>query len=822
MPMTYSPMMKTDTLTLPNGLRVTLEHVPRLKRAAAAVRVAAGSHDAPSAWPGLAHFLEHLFFLGTATFPADQSLMPYVQQHGGQVNASTRDRTTDFFFELTPAAFEGGLARLCDMLAHPRLALDDQRREREVLHAEFIAWSREATTHRLAWLTAPLSRQHPATGFHAGNRYSLQVPNPAFQAALHTFHQRYYHGGQMTLALVGPQSLDELRELAERYGNDFSSGTHFLQALPPPLRSKTKITLPAFDPSRLNLTFALEGLPAGSEEALRFLFTWLTRRHAGGLLNVLTQRGWIDAVKPEVLYRFADQALVTIEFTLTEQGQSAQGCIAGAFFDWLRVLADQDDWGSLREEYALLKARERQTAPALLLARGHVESPQYNLELSAESVQALRALLNTLCPEQLLHPVEIAPEQSLPTWALPPANPFLRSPDSTAFPVPLPSALHVSQALSSQTGEGALYLRWRAESAVAPDTRRALLRTMTASLKGLTEEAGQAGVDMTLTALGPYWQLKLAGYSEPIPAVLAALTSHLTSPTTDAWASFTQPEPEAPAGMPIRALLNALPDSVANLATLSPASVSVQTETNGPALLADIWARSHWDGLVAGLPEVSLAPLGTSLVKLPGKPAPGRPQPGHISSGHYWQKISTSSVEHAIVLFCPAPPGDLAREAAWRLLAQLVQSRFYQRMRVELQLGYAVFSSFRHMEGQPGLLFGIQSPAIPTAVLLAHTRKFFEALTTHNAPSLAEWTAAQQALGDQFNEAVLEPRSTAEQLWQAYLGGHSASYFEALRRAIEHLTPADFKNACQDLTAATHGWLCLGNHPAPEPIWRTM
>lgn len=96
MPAPTHPRPHTETLA--NGLRVTLRHVPGLKRSAAALRVAAGSHDVPLAWPGLAHFLEHLLFLGTERFPASEGLMAYVQGHGGQVNASTRERTTDFFF----------------------------------------------------------------------------------------------------------------------------------------------------------------------------------------------------------------------------------------------------------------------------------------------------------------------------------------------------------------------------------------------------------------------------------------------------------------------------------------------------------------------------------------------------------------------------------------------------------------------------------------------------------------------------------------------------------------------------------------------------
>lgn len=129
-------------LTLANGVKLILRHASRLTRAAAALRVHAGSHDAPAKWPGLAHFLEHLFFLGTPRFPLADGLMRYVQAQGGQVNASTRERTTDFFFEVPPTALAGGLQRLCQMLAEPDLGIDRQRGEREVIHAEFIAWSR--------------------------------------------------------------------------------------------------------------------------------------------------------------------------------------------------------------------------------------------------------------------------------------------------------------------------------------------------------------------------------------------------------------------------------------------------------------------------------------------------------------------------------------------------------------------------------------------------------------------------------------------------------------------------------------------------------
>ena len=214
MPALNPPRPHTETLA--NGLRVTLRHVPALKRCAAALRVAAGSHDVPLAWPGLAHFLEHLLFLGTERFPASEELMAYVQRHGGQVNAQTSERTTDFFFELPPQAFDGGLERLSDMLAHPRMNPDDQLREREVLHAEFIAWSQDAAAQQQMACSMGFARHirfgvfMPATVTACRCRARISAGVAGFSSAVLSDRADDLEPGR-------PASVDELRVMAEAF-----------------------------------------------------------------------------------------------------------------------------------------------------------------------------------------------------------------------------------------------------------------------------------------------------------------------------------------------------------------------------------------------------------------------------------------------------------------------------------------------------------------------------------------------------------------------------------------------------------------------------
>ena len=76
-------------VALDNGLRALLISDAEALQASAALRVNVGSFQDPEGWDGLAHFLEHMLFLGTEKYPAADDYVNYIQAHGGQRNATT-------------------------------------------------------------------------------------------------------------------------------------------------------------------------------------------------------------------------------------------------------------------------------------------------------------------------------------------------------------------------------------------------------------------------------------------------------------------------------------------------------------------------------------------------------------------------------------------------------------------------------------------------------------------------------------------------------------------------------------------------------------
>ncbi|MBL0842433.1 pyrroloquinoline quinone biosynthesis protein PqqF [Pseudomonas mediterranea] len=801
--------LRPSTETLANRLRVTLRHASGLKRSAAVLRVAAGSHDAPLAWPGMAHFLEHLFFLGTERFPTGEHLMAYVQRHGGQVNARTSERTTDFFIELPPSAFPGGLDRLQDMLAHPRLDGADQLREREVLQAEFIAWSQDATAQRQVALLEGLSTAHPLRGFHAGNRDSLAVEQPEFQTALRDFYRRFYHSGQMTLSLVGPQSLDELGALAESFARDLPTGEVAARQSPPRLMESSDTGYRQVGDRCLDLLFAFEDLPGASPQALDFLCTWLNTGKHGGLLATLRQRGLADSLNAKPLYEFAGQALLHIELKHDEPQRRDE--IEPLLRDWLGFFAAQDDWASLRKELAALLHCRQATGSALQLARS--DSEGRGAPLSENDLVRLREILRQLQPAS----------RFTEAWQLPAPNPFLQTtsePPRAGLIRGQTSAhrglrtfaqdrsrgrrdrspMQFRQGLTDNSREGVVYLRWRLPAHAPHDLQARLER----HLQDLREEARQAGVEATVEATEGQCLLKLVGLQAPMPLVLEQVLAKLGEPLPNA-------VNQAPL-IPIRHLLKALADHC------RPSS---RAETlSRPDSDQNLWASAGWDGLAIGLSETTQGVMGPILAKVPG--IAGQPvEPVPLLAQRIWHTLPTQGDEQAVLLFCPTPTLALSDEAAWRLLAQLCQTPFYQRLRVELQLGYAVFSGLRQIDGQTGLLFGAQSPRASAAELITHIDLFLrglpELIQQIDDPTLL---GQQRTLAAQFHSDALPCAQAAELLWQGKLAGRPSDYLEQLCAAIAGLNRAQLLDAACRLSDAEGGRYCLSNGACPDEHWQ--
>jgi len=777
------------TRRLANGAEVCVLQQPWAERVGVCLRVAAGSHDEPRAYPGLAHFLEHLLFLGSRHYPPDQGLMAFVQGQGGQVNASTQARHTDFVCELPAEHVQSVLERLLDMLRWPLLEIESQRREREVLHAEYQARSQDGDSRIVHALGQALASGHRCADFLAGDRTSLVLEQASFQQALHRYHQRHYQPGRMRLTLVGPQPPEQLLAIAERQLGQMPAALDAPGDAPLadllPLRA-TRLRL-QHSQAGLYLGCAIQVQGDGLEQALELVLDALQDAAPAGLLAGLREMGLCWQLRVRVLYRHEGQCLLRFDCLGAESVHG--GALCGAVQGWLRRVQDDPAWALRLREWRQSAALRQLGAGPLSVAQ-RLQTPELD---EARTLRALRAVLAQMaagdgwielqCDAQpqpdwsatgLTLPLRALPVEGRAVvvrhdWRLPVGERLLQANGPASATLPAAFLRHHSG--SSDGGPAALYWQGRLEGDGALD---ALDATLQARIGDMRQRGERLGIVTQLSVQPGGWTLVLHGASRLLPSFSAQVVPLLLAPVD----RLVEPSAQ---GLLLRTLMQRLPE------------------------LCQTPEAPRLQGMSVGLAEREQAQLdGLCVVVKPLlTPSPVLP----CANGLVWRSVVQTGRDAALSLFCPLPHADARTEAAWRLLGQVLQGRFYRRLRGELQLGYALFAGFRQVQGLRGLLFALQSPHCDEVAIFEHIRGF---LAEHR-PVLqdSDWQACRDALRQALRPAVANvPR--AEQAWQLHLAGLPEGHPQRLQEALTTLTSGDLLVAHEQLLCA-RDWRVLAS-----------
>ena len=140
------PLDKSEErkIILENGLKVYLLSDPNFNMSSASMSVMVGSLEDPNDRQGLAHFLEHMLFLGTKKYPDVDEYGTYLKTNGGYSNAYTARDHTNYHFQVLPDGFEGAIDRFSQFFIEPLFTEKyTQRKSDNVGEGQ---WSRERIT----------------------------------------------------------------------------------------------------------------------------------------------------------------------------------------------------------------------------------------------------------------------------------------------------------------------------------------------------------------------------------------------------------------------------------------------------------------------------------------------------------------------------------------------------------------------------------------------------------------------------------------------------------------------------------------------------
>ncbi|MET1254124.1 insulinase family protein [Aliikangiella maris] len=210
-------------IKLENQIEIILVSDPSVDKSAASLSVGVGLLHDPMSQQGMAHYLEHMLFLGTERFPEANGYSEFMAKNGGNSNAYTWLEITNYMFEIKNDAYAEALDRFADFFKSPKLYKEYSEKEKSAVNAE---WSmrRELDFFGQFKLNRSMMGSHPANRFLIGNLETLgDKKESELHATMVDFYNRYYSANIMKVALVSNQPLATMEKMAKQYFSDIKN-----------------------------------------------------------------------------------------------------------------------------------------------------------------------------------------------------------------------------------------------------------------------------------------------------------------------------------------------------------------------------------------------------------------------------------------------------------------------------------------------------------------------------------------------------------------------------------------------------------------------
>lgn len=371
---------------LSNQLRVLLISDPGADKAAAALDVYAGSGDDPKDREGLAHFLEHMLFLGTKQYPEPGEYQTFISNHGGSHNAYTSLEHTNYFFDVEAAHLEAALDRFAPFFTSPLFTEKYVERERNAVNSEYQAKIKDDFRRTLDAYRQILNPQHPMAKFSVGSLTTLaDRKQQAVRDDLLAFYHTYYSADNMALVVLGREPLAQLESMVTKRFAGIPLQKESPHRMAQPLFQKgflpaTLYVKPEKDIRRLSFTFPLPAVRADyAKKPLEYLGNILGHEGKGSLFSLLKQKGWAEALSAGEGFSDRFGSVFNVSISLTPDGLSHRQDIEALVFEMINLVA--------RKGVSQWRFEEQQKLARIAFRFQEKRAPIHTVSMLASSMQ---------------------------------------------------------------------------------------------------------------------------------------------------------------------------------------------------------------------------------------------------------------------------------------------------------------------------------------------------------------------------------------------------------------------------------------------------
>jgi zinc protease len=219
---------------LPNGVRVVIQEHRSSEVVALQLWVKAGGRDETAAELGLAHYLEHMLFKGTATRPTG-FIDSEVEGVGGRMNAGTSLDYTYYHMVVPAHRAPMGIETLADISVNASLETQALESEKRVVLEEVRFGEDNPSRFLIRQLYAAAFPDHPYGRAVIGR---TEVIQRLTREQLLGFYRRYYVPEAFTLVIVGAVRSEDALAAATRAFGGLRAAPSPRVAVPPPVGAR--------------------------------------------------------------------------------------------------------------------------------------------------------------------------------------------------------------------------------------------------------------------------------------------------------------------------------------------------------------------------------------------------------------------------------------------------------------------------------------------------------------------------------------------------------------------------------------------------------
>src|SRR3954453_22778590 len=184
----------------------------------AAVYVLAGSRLETKRQSGVAHFMEHVTFKGTAAFPTTRAVSEAIEGYGGARNAATDRESTVYWAGVPARGSERAFNVLAELTVRPLLRTADIARERDIIVEEIRSYRDDPGQYVFNLFDRAFFGNTPLGWEIAGDEESVRGLT---DDDIRRFWSRTYKPSNLVFAAAGDM---EHAELVDRMSTLFGTG----------------------------------------------------------------------------------------------------------------------------------------------------------------------------------------------------------------------------------------------------------------------------------------------------------------------------------------------------------------------------------------------------------------------------------------------------------------------------------------------------------------------------------------------------------------------------------------------------------------------